>query len=98
MICDTPGLEDTRGPELDLSNMYGICIAAKACKTIVPVIVLSKKGCGDRMTELKRICHNISHFFKDIDDVSDKFHFLFTGFVNRANEDTPISEEQRLKI
>jgi len=28
VICDSPGLEDTRGPELDVSNMYGIKKAA----------------------------------------------------------------------
>ena len=54
-ICDSPGIEDTRGPELDISNIYGVVLAAKACKSIVPVIVLSEKGMGLRMTGLKRI-------------------------------------------
>ena len=40
-IADTPGLEDTRGPELDISNIYGIVLAAQSCKSIVPVIILS---------------------------------------------------------
>ena len=24
LICDSPGLEDSRGPEIDISNMYGL--------------------------------------------------------------------------
>ena len=72
-ICDSPGLLDTRGPELDVSNMYGVVLAAEACKSIVPVIVLSEKGTGNRMTEFKSIIKQISHFFKNIDDVVDKF-------------------------
>ena len=26
-ICDCPGLEDTRGPELDIANIYGVVLA-----------------------------------------------------------------------
>ena len=28
LIVDSPGLEDTRGPEIDIANMYGIVRAA----------------------------------------------------------------------
>ena len=54
-ICDSPGIEDTRGHELDIANIYGVVLAAKSCKTIVPVIVLSHNSMGDRMVGLKRI-------------------------------------------
>ena len=49
VICDSPGLEDTRGAELDVANIYGVIKTAQCCKTVVPVIVISKKGMGDRM-------------------------------------------------
>jgi len=44
------------------------------------------------------VCQSISHFFKDIDEVKDKFHYLFTSYINRPNEDTPISDQERLNI
>ena len=55
IICDCPGLEDTRGPELDIANIYGVVIAAQGCKGIVPIILMSEGGMGDRMTTFKRI-------------------------------------------
>ena len=27
-LCDCPGLEDTRGPELDIANIFGVVLAA----------------------------------------------------------------------
>ena len=66
MICDCPGLEDTRGPELDIANIYGVVLAAQSCKSIVPVIVLSKIGMGDRMTEFRRISQSIASLFRNI--------------------------------
>ena len=55
VICDAPGLEDTRGPELDVANIYGVVLAAHECKSVLPIIVLSDKGMGDRMTRFKSI-------------------------------------------
>ena len=49
MICDAPGLEDTRGPELDVANVYGVVIAAHKCKSILPIVILSENGMGERM-------------------------------------------------
>lgn len=65
-ICDSPGVEDTRGPELDVANMYGIVIAAKNCKSVVPVIIISENGMGTRGTGLKKISTSISGFFKNM--------------------------------
>ena len=36
--------------------------------------------------------------FRDIDDVKDKFNFLFTRFIKRPDPDTPISKEDKLEI
>ena len=53
IICDTPGIDDTRGIEVDIANMYGICYAASVSKAVLPIIVFSRKGCGDKMTYFK---------------------------------------------
>ena len=31
LLCDSPGLEDTRGAELDVANILGVIKAAQAC-------------------------------------------------------------------
>ena len=55
IICDSPGLEDTRGPELDVANIYGVVLAAHESKSILPIIILNSNGMGDRMTSFKHI-------------------------------------------
>ena len=55
IICDSPGLEDTRGSELDIANIHGVIYAAKKCKAITPVIIISQKGLEERMIGLKKI-------------------------------------------
>jgi len=42
ILCDCPGLGDSRGVELEVANIYGIVIAVGKTKSIKPVIVLSK--------------------------------------------------------
>ena len=70
-ICDSPGVDDTRGPELDVANMYGVVMAARGCHNILPIIVLSQNGMGLRGSGLKKISKSISGFFKNIkQDVS----------------------------
>ena len=92
LIVDSPGLEDTRGPELDVSNMYGIVRAAHACASIVPVILVSEKGMGDRMTGLKRISKDLSNMFSNVDKHLGSFVFLFNKYLKRENADVPIDE------
>ena len=40
-IVDSPGLEDSRGEELNVANIYGLVQAARVCKKVIPIIVLS---------------------------------------------------------
>ena len=63
ILCDCPGTGDSRGVELEVANIFGIVIAVEKTKSIVPVIVLSQEGMGDRMKGLKDITKELSHFF-----------------------------------
>ena len=53
LVCDSPGIGDTRGPEIDIANTYGLVKAAQSCKHVLPVILLSKESMGERMKGLK---------------------------------------------
>lgn len=66
-------------------------LAAQACRSIVPIIVVNEEGMGDRMSGLKKMSQNISHFFKNIEEDIDKFQFVFTKYINRPNENTPVA-------
>jgi hypothetical protein len=59
-ICDSPGLEDTRGEEINVANIYGLVQAARYCKGVIPIIVMSKDSMGNRMSNLKKISRNLA--------------------------------------
>ncbi|ETN98121.1 hypothetical protein RFI_39396, partial [Reticulomyxa filosa] len=37
VLCDTPGFEDTNGPEVDVANCIGVIKALQTCKSVKPV-------------------------------------------------------------
>lgn len=47
-LCDTPGLKDTRGKELDVANQYGLVKIAQNCLGVLPILVISEMTVGDR--------------------------------------------------
>ena len=91
---DSPGLEDTRGAELDIANIYGIVKAAHACESITPLILISSKAMGDRMTGLKRISKDLASMFNNIENHLSSFVFLFNKFITRETADKAVSEDE----
>ncbi|CAF3259094.1 unnamed protein product, partial [Rotaria sp. Silwood2] len=49
ILCDSPGFEDTSGPEIDIANGLGIINVIKECASVKPVVVISYKSIGDRL-------------------------------------------------
>lgn len=82
LICDSPGLEDTRGAELDVANILGVIKAAQACKKILPIIVISKNSLEEKLIGLRNLGQNIAQMFKSIDQIKNSFQILFTKFEN----------------
>jgi hypothetical protein len=54
-LVDSPGLYDTKSPEIDVSNQFGIYEAFCKAKTAKPVIILSLMKFGDRGEDFKEI-------------------------------------------
>jgi hypothetical protein len=40
---------------MDIANIFGVVHAAWGCKAIIPVIILSEGGMGERMRSFKKI-------------------------------------------
>ncbi|UJR17602.1 hypothetical protein I4U23_004498 [Adineta vaga] len=57
MLCDTPGFEDTNGPEVDVANGISIVRAIRQCHSVKPVVLVSYKSLGDRFEGLKSLTH-----------------------------------------
>ncbi|KAL4489799.1 hypothetical protein ABPG72_022439 [Tetrahymena utriculariae] len=85
ILCDSPGFDDTAGPEVDIANGLGIVKAIKKCKSVRPVILLSFKSMGDRGQGIKQIAHILVGLVKDIQDNLSSFSYLFSKFPEKYN-------------
>ncbi len=63
ILCDTPGLMDTRGVEVDVANQFGVAQAARVCRSVIPLVLLSEADMGGRMAGLKNIAGVLSEMF-----------------------------------
>ena len=79
-LCDTMGLNDTNGEEMNLSNIYGLVQAAQLCSQVLPVVVLSKNSLGDRLTGLKSISRDVSRMISNRSKNISRIQFLYTNF------------------
>ncbi|CAF3967980.1 unnamed protein product, partial [Rotaria sordida] len=84
VLCDSPGFEDTSGPEVDIANCVSIVKAIKGCKSVKLVVVLSYKSMGDRLGGLKNLTHTLGGLVLDIKDHLKAISYLFSKFP--ANE------------
>jgi hypothetical protein len=41
VICDTPGFDDTRTPEIEITNSIGIINAIRKCKTAKVILLIN---------------------------------------------------------
>lgn len=80
VICDTPGFEDTNGPEVDVANGLGVVEAVHGAKSVRPVILISNKSVGDRGELIKALAHLLVGIVANIKDHLDSFSYLFTKY------------------
>ncbi|KAL4489802.1 hypothetical protein ABPG72_022442 [Tetrahymena utriculariae] len=83
ILCDSPGFDDTAGPEVDIANGLGIVQAVKLCKSVRPVILLSFKSMGDRGQGIKQLAHILVRLVEDIQDNLSSFSYLFSNFPEK---------------
>jgi len=80
VLCDSPGFEDTSGPEVDIANGIGIVRAIKVCQSVRPVIFVSYKNIGDRFERLKSLAHMLVGLIPTIEDNINAFSYIFTKY------------------
>ena len=80
VLCDTPGFEDTNGPEVDIANGISIVRAIRQCKTVKPVVLVSYKSIGDRFEGLKSLIHLLARLIPGIQDQIKAFSYIFTKY------------------
>jgi hypothetical protein len=70
-LTDTPGFGDSAGIEVQLANIIGVKRALKRCKSIIPVIVISKESWGVRGTGIKNLARTLSTLFANYEQCKD---------------------------
>ena len=83
LLADSPGFGDTAGVEVEIANMVGMSESLKGCKSLLPVVVISKDSWGPRGTGIKKLAKTIACLFKDFRDCKDSVSVI----INRFNED-----------
>ncbi|CAF2749764.1 unnamed protein product [Rotaria sp. Silwood2] len=86
ILCDSPGFEDTSGPEVDIANGLGIVNVIKGCKSVKPVVIISYKSIGDRLQGLKDLMYVLSALIPGIQDQIEAFSYIFTKFPEKERD------------
>ncbi|CAF3535937.1 unnamed protein product [Rotaria sp. Silwood1] len=86
ILCDTPGFEDTNGPEVDIANGIGVVRAVKGCKSVKPVVLISYKSIGDRCRGVKELAHVVVGLIPGIKDNIKAFSYIFTKFPDSEKQ------------
>ncbi|ETN99574.1 hypothetical protein RFI_37896, partial [Reticulomyxa filosa] len=80
VLCDTPGFEDTNGPEVDVANGMGIIKALQTCKSVKPVVLISYTALGNRMSCVRELVLTLVRVIQPIQDHLSAFAYVFTKF------------------
>ncbi|ETO30347.1 hypothetical protein RFI_06773 [Reticulomyxa filosa] len=78
VLCDTPGFEDTSGPEVDVANGLGIIRALQNCKSVKPVVLISYTALGNRMSCVKELARTLVSIIQSIENHLTSFSYVFT--------------------
>ena len=85
IVCDTPGLGDTAGAEVDIANGIGIIEAIKECKSVRPVFLFSYLSLGNNGEGIRELAHFLVNMVNNIEDNLCTFTFIFTKFPPEVN-------------
>jgi predicted GTPase len=86
VLCDTPGFEDTNGPEVDVANGIGLVNAVRQCRSVKPLVLISYKSIGDRLTGLKTLARTLVGIMPGIKDHMSAFTYAFTKYPSNERK------------
>ena len=93
---DTPGFEDTDGPELDYANCLMINEAIGVTKNVLPVIFISYLTLREgRAVSFRKIINLVKKFIKDIDHYLDHYLNQLIFFITHCpKEDDQLNKKE----
>ena len=90
-LCDTPGFEDNRGIEVDISNGLGIAEAVRGCRSVRPLYLFSFPSVGDRLDGVVEVLKNPVQMMAPVMERLPSFNYWFTKFdLNKYKDNNRI--------
>ncbi|ETO04255.1 hypothetical protein RFI_33142, partial [Reticulomyxa filosa] len=86
VLCDTPGFEDTSGPEVDVANGIGIIKALQNCKSVKPVVLITYTALGYRMNYIRELARTLVGIIPSIKDHLNTFSYVLTKFPDKEKQ------------
>ncbi|ETO21276.1 hypothetical protein RFI_15929, partial [Reticulomyxa filosa] len=86
VLCDTPGFEDTSGPEVDVANGLGIIRALQNSKSVKPVVLICYTALGYRMNCVKELARTLVSIIPSIENHLTSFSYVFTKLPKEQKE------------
>jgi len=81
IFCDAPGFEDTAGPEQDIANGITISHSLRKCKSLKPLILLSKNTMGNRWEGTEKMALLLDRLFDSFDIHLESCSLIFTKYA-----------------
>jgi hypothetical protein len=99
VLCDTPGFEDTGGPEINIANGSGLIKAIKKCKNVRLLLLISYLDIGDKSQGIKAALHGLARRITDVEAYSTTFSYAFTKVpANKKTQIFPILREMYKRL
>ena len=80
-FTDTPGWGDSSGVEVQLANLTGVKRALRGCRTVIPVIVISKESWGTRGMGIRNFGRTISLLFQNYESIKQSVVIVMNRFT-----------------
>ena len=95
-LCDTPGFDDTGGPETDIANGLAIVRAVRRCRSVKPLIVVHADRVGGRWEGVAQLARTLVKFIGDTERTKETFSYVFTKFEAQKAKGIPQSLRAKL--
>ena len=79
-FVDTPGFEDTEGPEVDISNSIGVAKAIRSLGKARFVVIMGGLNQGNRGEGIKKLASTLCSIFPNYSEIRQGVLFVFNRF------------------
>ncbi|CAL6095518.1 Conserved_hypothetical protein [Hexamita inflata] len=96
-LLDTQGLDQSGTSENDIVNKQSLINSIQCCKSVKPVVIISKNSVGDRLTHVYQLFTNLQRIFQNFDKAIPSITYLFTQYSDNEQHQLLADFKNKLK-